>query len=71
MPQIKEAIDRMSTAERVQTLEYLWSVLSSHYDTETPAWHAEVLAARANAPEESFEPWNQVKQELRGEVLAH
>ena len=32
MPEIKDAIDCMSTAERVQTMEYLWSVLSSYYD---------------------------------------
>ncbi len=42
----KEASDNMSTAERVQTMEYLWSVLSSYYDSEVPEWHANVLVER-------------------------
>jgi len=70
MPKVMEQIDRMSTAERVQTMEYLWSVLSSHYSSETPSWHADVLAARTNAPDDEFEDWELVKRELRGEVVA-
>ena len=57
MPAIKDAIDCMSTAERVQTMEYLWSVLSSYYDSEVPEWHANVLAERENASEDEFEDW--------------
>ena len=66
MPVIKEAIDKMSTAERVQTMEYLWSVLSSYYDTEVPEWHANVLVEREAAPEDEFEDWEAAKKELRG-----
>ena len=68
MPAIKEAIDQMSTAERVQTMEYLWSVLSSYYDSEVPKWHAAVLAERENATEDEFEDWEDVKRELRSEI---
>lgn len=71
MPVIKEAIDNMSTAERVQTMEYLWSVLSSYYDTKVPEWHAAVLAQRENVSEDEFEDWEDAKKELRGEILAH
>ena len=71
MPAIKDAIDCMSTAERVQTMEYLWSVLSSYYDSKVPEWHANVLAERANAPEDEFEDWEDAKKELRGELVAH
>ena len=71
MPAIKEAIDQMSTAERVQTMEYLWSVLSSYYDSSVPEWHAAILAERENASEDEFEDWEDVKKELRSEVLAH
>ena len=71
MPAIKEAIDQMSTAERVQTMEYLWSVLSSYYDSEVPEWHAVVLAERENASEDEFEDWEEVKRELRSEILSH
>ena len=67
MPAIKDAIDCMSTAERVQTMEYLWSVLSSYYDSEVPEWHENVLAERENAPETEFEDWEDAKKELRGE----
>ena len=71
MPAIKEIIDKMSTAERVQAMEYLWSVLSSYYDSEVPEWHATVLAERENATEDEFEDWEVAKKELRSEVLAH
>ena len=71
MPAIKEAIDCMSTAERVQTMEYLWSVLSSYYDSKVPEWHASVLAERENASEDEFEDWEDAKKELRSELLAH
>jgi len=70
MPQVFEQIDHMSTAERVQTMEYLWSVLSSHYNVETPSWHADVLASRADAPDEAFQDWESAKRELRREVIA-
>jgi len=65
MPAIRTAIDQMSTAEKVQTMEYLWSVLSSHYADATPAWHETVLAERADAPDSEFEDWESVKSELR------
>jgi len=65
MSAICTAIDQMSTAEKVQTMEYLWTALSSHYADETPAWHAAVLAERANAPDSEFEDWESVKAELR------
>ena len=55
----------------MQTMEYLWSVLSSYYDSEVPEWHANVLAERENAPEEEFEVWEDTKKELRGELVAH
>ena len=71
MPVIKEAIDKMSTAERVQTMEYLWSVLSSYYDSEVPEWHANVLVERETAPEDEFEDWETAKKELRGALVAH
>jgi hypothetical protein len=71
MPAIKEAIDSMSTAERVQTMEYLWSVLSSYYDSEVPEWHANVLAEREGAPDYEFDDWEDAKKELRGELVAH
>jgi len=31
MLQVLEAIDKMSDAEKVSTVEYLWGVLTAHY----------------------------------------
>ena len=62
-----DEFQRLKAAERVQTMEYLWSVLSSYYDSEVPEWHANVLAERENASEDEFEDWEDAKKELRGE----
>ena len=71
MPAIKDAIDCMSTAERVQTMEYLWSVLSSYYDSEVPEWHANVLAERENASEDEFEEREDTKKKHSSENEKH
>jgi hypothetical protein len=40
-------IDRMSTAERLQVMEQLWTALSrSDEEVPSPLWHGEVLADR-------------------------
>ena len=46
-------------------------MLSSYYDSSVPEWHATILAERENASEDEFEDWEDVKKELRSEVLAH
>ena len=47
MPAVMQKIDEMSTSERVQVMDYLWTSLeapSSGY--EPPAWHGQELARR-------------------------
>ena len=46
MPAVSKAIDKMSVSEKVNTMEYIWNALTAHYTESTPAWHADVLAAR-------------------------
>ncbi len=39
MPAVMEAIDRMSTAEKVDVMNYLWDVLSKSGEKFVPVWH--------------------------------
>ena len=71
MPAIKDALTKMSTVEKLQVMEFLWSALSSHYQVESPAWHDAVLDERANATDDEFEDWEDVKRELRAPAYAH
>ena len=44
MPMVMEAIDRMSAAEKLQTMDYLWSSFSTSHNSISPDWHAKELA---------------------------
>ena len=45
--ELKEEVPRLSKAERLQAMEWLWASLSKEQqDIESPEWHGEVLAAR-------------------------
>ena len=66
---MKEEVSRLTTAERLQAMEWLWALLSKEeQDIESPEWHGEVLAAR-RAKVESGEAWflsvAQLKERLR------
>ena len=39
MPAVKEAIDRMSTAEKVDVMNYLWAAISKSGERFVPVWH--------------------------------
>ena len=71
MPALKETISKLSTAEKLQVMEFLWSALNAHYEVESPAWHDDVLAERVDAPADEFEDWEDVKRELRSAAYAH
>ena len=71
MPEVKEAIDRMSPAERVETMEYLWAAMTAAAEPEPPAWHGDVLAERRRrvaAGEEKFMSLEEAMRRLREEV---
>ena len=49
--ELKKEVSRLSKAERLEAMEWLWASLSDRpEEIESPEWHGEVLAARkANA----------------------
>ena len=67
--ELKEEVSRLSKAERLQAMEWLWASLSEKPDEiESPEWHGEVLAARkakADAGEAQFLSVEQLKERLR------
>ena len=45
--ELKEEVSRLSKAEQLQAMEWLWASLSKKAEAiESPQWHGEVLAAR-------------------------
>ena len=71
MPAVMEAIDHMSSEERVKTMEYLWAAMTAAAEPDPPVWHGDVLAARrsrAESGEEEFIPFEDAMRQLREEV---
>lgn len=71
MPAVMEAIDRMSSDEKVKTMEYLWPATTASAEPKPSAWHGDVLAERCRcvaAGEEKFIPLEEAMQRLRKEV---
>jgi hypothetical protein len=67
--ELKEELSRLSKAERLQAMEWLWASLSDEQqDIESPEWHGEVLAARqakGDSGEPQFLSVSQLKERLR------
>lgn len=65
-------IDRMSLAEKLETMETLWDDLAHHVqDVSMPEWHVEVLAAREAdlaAGNACFDDWDSAKESIRRSV---
>jgi len=74
MPAVLQAIDAMSSEEKVQTMDYLWSSLESpDGDYQPPAWHARELARRGKLYAEGKVPvydWEDVKARLEARRAA-
>jgi putative addiction module component (TIGR02574 family) len=62
-------IERMSIAERLQTMEQIWdSLYRNGENVPSPAWHGEVLAdrkKRAERGEASFLTLDQLRSRFR------
>lgn len=62
-------IEKMSRAEKLQTMEAIWADLSKvETEVESPAWHSDVLReteARVAAGQERIAEWEMAKLELR------
>ena len=67
--ELKEEVSRLSKAEQLQAMEWLWASLSKKpEEVESPEWHGEVLAARkakADSGEAQFLSVQQLKERLR------
>jgi len=74
MPAVLQAIDAMSSEEKVQTMDYLWASLeSSSSGYQPPAWHARELARREKLYAEGKVPvydWEEVKTRLEARRAA-
>ena len=71
MGYVIEQLGKMSTSERLQVMDALMDMLQHVYQEETPDWHRKVLAERADASDDEFEDWSDVKRELTGRQYAH
>ena len=62
-------IEKMSRAEKLQTMEAIWTDLSKEETAvESPEWHRkahEETEARVDAGDERIADWETAKQELR------
>jgi Putative addiction module component len=67
--ELKEEVSRLSKAERLEAMEWLWASLSKEQqEIESPEWHGEVLAARkakVDSGEAQFLSIAQLKKRLR------
>ncbi len=59
-------LEQMTVAEKLQAMEVLWADLSRDGSLDSPAWHGQVLAERAN--EKDFVEWETAKRELRARL---
>jgi len=67
--ELKKEVLRLSKAERLQAMEWLWASLAKEQqDIESPEWHGEVLAARkakVNSGAAKFLSVAELKKRLR------
>lgn len=63
--ELKEEVSRLSKAEQLLAMEWLWASLSKKPEAiESPEWHGEVLAARkakVASGKAQFFPWRSSK----------
>lgn len=60
-------IDRMTSAERLRTMELLWRSIASQDKVASPAWHKKVLTSRlakVESGEGEFMTISQLKKRL-------
>ena len=68
MPAVMEAIDKMTTAEKFDAMNYLWSSLSVLGSNIVPEWHKRELEkteARVAAGIERPIPWASVREIIK------
>jgi hypothetical protein len=63
--------EKMTTAEKLSTMEALWSDLCQHGSLESPDWHEAVLTSREqqrNEGKQSPIDWEAAKQKIRNKI---
>jgi len=67
--ELKKEVSRLSKAEQLQAMEWLWASLSTKpEEIKSPEWHGDVLAARkakVESGEAQFLSVAQLKKRLR------
>jgi hypothetical protein len=62
-------LDRMTTVEKIQTMEALWEDLSKKNDEFiSPSWHGEILSKREKNLSEGrdvIHDWGEIKERIR------
>ena len=62
-------LDKMTVLEKLKTIEEIWENLTQSSDSiPSPAWHNDVLLARAGRVEEGsshFSDWSAAKDRIR------
>jgi hypothetical protein len=65
-------LDRMTTVEKLQTMELLWEDLCKNSnDFVSPSWHGEVLSTREDnlsAGKEVIFDWDEAKEKIHGSI---
>jgi len=65
-------LEKMSTAEKIKTMEAIWSDLCTKADSVvSPEWHQDVLNDREEEVKngiEKFVDWNDAKRQIRKSV---
>lgn len=74
MPSVLQAIDNMTSAEKVQTMDYIWASLESPSgDYSPPSWQARELARRKALYDAGKVPsydWEEVMARLNARLCA-
>ncbi len=65
-------LEKMSTEEKIQTMETIWDDLSGKADSiPSPSWHKKVLKEREDRVkkgDDEFVNWNSAKKYIRDKI---
>ncbi|TVQ64831.1 MAG: addiction module antitoxin RelB [Balneolaceae bacterium] len=67
------SIEILTTAEKIELMEKLWTDISALASYSPPDWHGEELASRRGAVKEgktTYTNWEQAKKEIRYEMIS-
>jgi len=71
--QVTLPLEKMSTEEKIQTMETLWDDLCKRADSLlSPSWHKDILQEREErikSGDDEFVDWEKAKKHIRDTVL--